>query len=79
MRPTPPVRTKLTPPEIAKRYGIDPGKVLTWIRSGELRAVTIATEAGRRPRYVVDALDLAAIEDRRAARPAPAVQPRRRR
>lgn len=36
---TPGVRTKLSPPELAKRWGIDPAKVIAWIHSGELRAI----------------------------------------
>ncbi len=41
-----PARTKLTPPEVAKAWGISPEKVLAWIRSGELRAVNVATKLG---------------------------------
>ena len=31
-------KTKLTPPELAKQWGIDVQKVLHWVKSGELRA-----------------------------------------
>ncbi len=30
-------RTKLTPPELGRRWGLDPHKIVGWIRSGELR------------------------------------------
>jgi hypothetical protein len=60
---------KLTPPDIARAWGIGPDKVLVWIRSGELPAINAATRQGGRPRYLVDAADLAAFEARRASRP----------
>ena len=72
-----PSRTKLTPPQIAARYGVGTDKVLGWIRSGEMRGVNIAAKANGRPRYVVDEADLAVFEARRAARPLSAA-PRRR-
>ncbi len=30
-------RTKISPPDLAARWGIDAHKILSWIRSGELR------------------------------------------
>lgn len=38
--------TYLSPPEVADRLGINAGKVLAWIRSGELRATNVAARAG---------------------------------
>ena len=70
-------QTKLTPPEVARRYGISPDKVLFWIRSGEFRAVNVATRANGRPRYIIDDADIAEFEHRRVAQKAPT--PRRRR
>ena len=55
-------RTKLTPPEIARRWGIKSQKVLAWIHSGELRAINAAECLAGRPRYLVDVEDLAAFE-----------------
>ena len=55
-------RTKLTPAEIARRWGIKSHKVLAWIRSGELRAINAAETMTGRPRYLVDVKDLAAFE-----------------
>ena len=71
----------LSPPAIARRYGVSPDKVLAWIRAGELEAVNIATRQGGRPRYVVSPEALAAFEARRSAATPPTTTrtPRRRR
>jgi len=70
---------KLTPPEVARRYGVSPEKVLGWIKSGELRAVNVATRReGRKPRYRIDEGDLLAFEAARAPQPAPPMSRRRR-
>ena len=60
-------RTKLTPPEVASRFGVSSDKVLAWIKSGELRAINAATRSAGRPRYLIDVADLAVFEARRAA------------
>ncbi len=73
-------RTKLTPPQIAKRFGIDVNKILGWIRSGELRAINGARKAnGTKPRFLVDVADLEAFERSRQVSPPPAPAPRARR
>ena len=41
----------LSPSDIAVSRGINVLKVLTWIKSGELKAVNVATCAGRLPRW----------------------------
>jgi hypothetical protein len=58
-------RTKLTPPELARRWGISPDKVLAWIKSGELRAVNGALKVHGRPRFLIDVADIIAFEQRR--------------
>jgi excisionase family DNA binding protein len=63
-------RTKVTPPQVAERLGVSADKVLLWIRSGELRAVNVATRLDGRPRWRVDLADLMAFEERRSAVPA---------
>jgi excisionase family DNA binding protein len=68
----------LTPPEVARRYGVSAEKVIGWIRRGELRAINLAARRGRRPRWRIGQADLLAFENRRAAIPE-APQPRRRR
>ena len=68
-----------TPPQIAKRYAVNPDKVLAWIRSGELTAVNVATSSSGRPRWRITAAALAEIEGRRSSRPAAKPATRRRR
>jgi hypothetical protein len=70
-------RRNLTPPQLARRYGVSADKVLAWIRSGELRAVNAATRPTGRPRRVIDPGDVVAFEQRRAARPTEATTRRR--
>jgi hypothetical protein len=62
-----------TPPALAKEYGVSPDKVLTWIHTGELRALNIATRPTGRPRYVIDQAAVADFEAKRTtATPKPA-------
>lgn len=68
----------LSPPEIAKRYAVDPHKVLSWIRRGTLRAIDVSTSTGGRPRYRISPADLAAFELSRTVQP-PTPRMRRRR
>ena len=70
---------KLTPPLLAKRWGVSAEKVLTFIHSGELRAVDVAAKGSSRPRYVIDEKDVATFEARRANTSNAKPQPRRRR
>ena len=70
-------RSKLTPPELARRWGVSADKVLAWIRVGELRAVNIARCAVGRPRWLIDESDIQEFERRRTA--SPSVRTRRRR
>jgi len=69
----------LTPPKIAKMYGCNVYKILTWIRNGELKAINIATKLGGRPRYIVKREELEAFERRRQVQPPPPIVRRRRR
>lgn len=71
-------RSKMTPPSLARRWGISVDKVLTWIRSGELRAIDVSTRRGGRPRYLIDDADILAFERMREVQP-PLRQTRRRR
>jgi hypothetical protein len=73
-----PTRTKISPPELARRYGCDVHKVLSWIRSGELRAIDASTTRGGRPRFLIDLADLLVFEQSRAIQP-PVPRVRRRR
>jgi hypothetical protein len=70
-------RQKITPPEIARRWGIDSAKVLGWIKAGSLRAINVS-DGEKRPRYLVDVDDLRTFEASRTAGPAPKPVRRRR-
>ena len=70
---------KLSAPQVAQRYGIDPVKVHAWIKSGELRAINAATRRSGRPRYLIDETDLMAFEASRAVVPSTPAPRRRRR
>ena len=72
------VNRLLTPPEVARRWRIRHDKVLTWIRSGELRAINVATKPDGRPSYRIDPDDLRAFANRRAVATSPR-QPKRKR
>lgn len=68
----------LTPPQIARRWGVKAEKVRTLIKAGELRAIDLATKRGGRPRYRVHEADLLVFERRREVRPLPKTQRRKR-
>ena len=58
----------ISPPEVAKRYGVSTRKVIGWIDRGELVALNLAENPnGQRPRYRVRLADLEAFEQRRAS------------
>ena len=66
-----------TPPQVAKRYGVDPSKIIGWIKRGELRAIDVSACPGGRPRFRISPADLALFEAARAAGPQPKVSRRR--
>jgi excisionase family DNA binding protein len=61
----------LTPPQVAKLWRVSPDKVLTWIRSGELRAFNVATKLGARPAYRIEPEALDEFKARRNPKPQP--------
>jgi hypothetical protein len=66
-----PARTKFTVPQLARQWGLDPHKVITWIRSGELRAINGAKDPNScRPRFLIDVADIRAFEEAREVIPA---------
>jgi Uma2 family endonuclease len=71
-------KTKLTPPELAKQWGVDVAKILHWVKSGELKAINIATDRNGRARYAIDVADIAIFEASRSVQP-PVAWIRRRR
>ena len=73
------LRSKLTPPQLGKMWGVSPDKILAFIRSGELRAIDVSSNRGSpRPRYLIDRADIEAFETARTVVP-PAPRARRRR
>jgi len=75
---SPITRDWLTPPQLARELGIRPGKVLAWVRAGELTAVDMAQNRGGRPRYRIARRAVDAFLAARAVVPR-ATTPRRRR
>lgn len=72
-------RTKLTPPTVAKQWGVSADTVVGWIRSGQLKAIDVSSRPGvGRPRFRIDQADLIAFENSRAVH-APPLRPVRRR
>lgn len=67
----------LTVADVARRYRVGQGKVLSWIRRGELKAINTAANLYIRPRYVITGEALEAFERRRDAGPAPRVERKR--
>jgi predicted site-specific integrase-resolvase len=72
-----PLQSKFAPDEVAGRWGVTVEKVITWIRSGELRAINVAAKPNGKPRYRIDEADLAAFENRRAVVAAPKTHKKR--
>lgn len=68
----------LTPPEVARRFGVASDKVLHWIHTGQLRAVNTAHDPTGRPRFRVSVEALRQFEESRMTRP-PIKRRRRRR
>ena len=71
-------KTKFTPQQVARMWGISHGKVLAWIHSGQLKAVNVAAKMDGRPQFLVDVSELAEFEARRTTQPAPKIPSRRR-
>jgi excisionase family DNA binding protein len=60
----------LTVAQIAERLGIAPGKILTWISTGELAAIDTSASRNQRPRWRIDPADLEIfLASRRSAPP----------
>lgn len=66
----------LTPPQAARILGVNPDKVLGWIRSGELKASNLAKRQGGRPKYRIAGEDLQAFRNRRTVQPRQKPKPR---
>lgn len=60
------MKRKLTPPELAKQWGVSREKVLQFIRAGELPAIDLSSPASTKPRFRIDVADVAAFEEQQA-------------
>ncbi len=72
-------KTKLTPTELAKMWGVGRRKVIGWIRSGELPAINAASSLSVRASYLIDIADVSAFEKQRTVVAASNAKPRTRR
>lgn len=71
-----PIRTKLTPPELAARWGKKASTIIAWIRAGRLPAIDTSM-GSKRPRFLIDEADIAVFESRQRVQPPPTPVPRR--
>ena len=71
-----PIRTKLTPPELAARWGKNASTIIAWIRAGRLPAID-ASLGSKRPRFLIDEADIAVFESQQRVQPPPPPVPRR--
>jgi hypothetical protein len=62
-------RRKLTVPQVAKLWGVSTKKVNFFVRTGQLKAINLASNTSNRPRYSVDLCDIAAFEQTRRVVP----------
>ena len=69
--------TYLTPPQLARLWGVKPEKIIRWIRSGELKAFDFSADPGTgRPRYRIRQSDAESFERlRQAGPPLPTPEP----
>ncbi|NQU21955.1 MAG: helix-turn-helix domain-containing protein [Candidatus Nealsonbacteria bacterium] len=68
----------LSPPAVAKLYGVKADTARGWIYSGELPAIDVSSRGSKRPRFRIDPDDLPAFELRRSVVPAKKATRRRR-
>jgi len=59
----------LTPPQVAKMFGVKPDKILYWIHTGVMPAVNVAKKEGGRPQYAVTPAGLDIFTTRRSTHP----------
>ena len=66
----------LSPSAYASQIGVNVHAVLNWIRSGELRALNLASRLGRRPRWKLTREAIEEFERKRTNAPAAPKAPR---
>ncbi len=60
--------TMLTPPELARRWGVAADKVLHLVHTGQLKAINLAEDPKGRPRYRIYLSEVQRFEDARATK-----------
>lgn len=63
------MRTTITPKAYAQQLGVSENKVLAWIRTGQLKALNVASSVRNRPRWKITAEARREFEDSRTAKP----------
>jgi transposase len=58
-----------TPDQVASRYGVSKGTVITWCESGVMPAVNVASPTAKRKRYRMSDEDMETFDARRANKP----------
>ncbi len=69
----------LTPPLLAKHWGIKPDRVIAFIKAGHLAAFNVASDGSTRARWRISWDAVVAFENSRSAAPLPRPSRRRRR
>lgn len=69
----------ITPPELARLWGVAAEKVNALINSGQLRAMNLAVDPKGRPRYRIYLTEVERFEESRTTQPPVPKQRRRRR
>ena len=64
------IKTKMSPPELAARWGKKPSTIIGLIRCGALPAIDARLPGAKRPRYLIDQNDIDFFQQRRAVVPA---------
>ncbi len=73
------IATFLTPPQVAKRLGVGPDKIIGWLLAGELRGINVAAKTSGRPRYRISEEAVDDFLKKRSASVRPEIPRRRRR
>ena len=60
-------RQFLSPPKVAELLGVGVAKIHYWIEAGELEAVNLASDHGKRPRWGVSLDSVERFKERRLA------------
>lgn len=69
----------LTPAQVADRYSVGVGRVIDWIKRGELRGVNVSSSLrSRKPQYRIPVEAVETFEQARTTRPRPATRPAKR-